>query len=168
MTRTPTKPLDDKAMWRRLIAKTHPDGGGDHELFIWTGALKTHVCALDGESEFETSRRDRWTPSEDRDRIPYPADTDFREATLKALRYASVHNNGYGRLLQLLEDCYAMSDMWREQERGASYKRLAAIGHKTGMNVAQRSRWYDIARSIPLSDRHAGHIISRLKSSEAA
>jgi hypothetical protein len=32
-----------------------------------------------------------------------------------------------------------------------------------GMDTAARSRWYRIAESIPLSDRHAGHIIKRLK-----
>ncbi|MCA1718964.1 MAG: hypothetical protein LC781_19760 [Actinobacteria bacterium] len=40
MTRTLTKSPDDKVMWRRLIARTHPDAGGDHELFIWTGAVR--------------------------------------------------------------------------------------------------------------------------------
>jgi hypothetical protein len=32
-----------------------------------------------------------------------------------------------------------------------------------GMSVTERSGWYRIAESIPLSDRHAGHILKRLK-----
>jgi hypothetical protein len=179
LTRTPTKPHDDRTMWRRLIAQAHPDAGGDHELFIWTGALKDHVCIPGGfssganpgdkvgseasEEKGSEARRGEWSGPEDPDRIPYPPYTDFREATLSALRYANNHPDKYGRLLQYLEDCYSMSEKWREQELGASYRRLAAIGHMSGMDTAQRSRWYDIARSIPLADRHAGHILSRLK-----
>jgi hypothetical protein len=34
-------------MWRRLISRAHPDAGGDHELFIWTGAVRDVVCSLE-------------------------------------------------------------------------------------------------------------------------
>ena len=40
-----TLPTNEKAMWRRLVARAHPDAGGDHELFIWASALREHVCA---------------------------------------------------------------------------------------------------------------------------
>jgi hypothetical protein len=42
--RIQTLPLDDQKMWRRLVARTHPDAGGDHELIIWTGTIKDAVC----------------------------------------------------------------------------------------------------------------------------
>jgi hypothetical protein len=32
-----------------------------------------------------------------------------------------------------------------------------------GMTKAERVQWYRIAEAIPLSQRHAGHILSRLK-----
>lgn len=35
MSRTPTLPPTEPAMWRKLLARAHPDAGGDHELFIW-------------------------------------------------------------------------------------------------------------------------------------
>jgi len=75
------------------------------------------------------------------------------------------HQDLFASVLQLLEDCYPQNMVYlrREQERGASYKRLAAIGYLIGMDSKERSRWYRIAEAVPLSDRHAGHILSRLK-----
>jgi hypothetical protein len=32
--------LADRHMWRLLLAKLHPDAGGDHELFLFACALK--------------------------------------------------------------------------------------------------------------------------------
>jgi hypothetical protein len=40
MTRTPTLLFDDRRMWRRLVGRSHPDAGGDDELFIWTVATR--------------------------------------------------------------------------------------------------------------------------------
>ena len=31
-------------MWRRLLARLHPDAGGSHELFLFACALKEEVC----------------------------------------------------------------------------------------------------------------------------
>src|SRR5215212_9648433 len=44
MARTPTHPPTDRSMWRRLLARAHPDAGGTHELFIWAGAVRDVVC----------------------------------------------------------------------------------------------------------------------------
>jgi hypothetical protein len=40
-------PLDDSAMWRRLLASVHPDAGGSEELFAWATSLRRHTenCA---------------------------------------------------------------------------------------------------------------------------
>jgi hypothetical protein len=70
----------------------------------------------------------------------------------------------YGALLEMLADCEAppsTTGAW--EQRGASYKKLAAIGHMVGMTKPERGRWYRVAESVPLSDRHAGHILGRLK-----
>ena len=32
--------LDDQRMWRLLLARLHPDIGGDHELFLFACALR--------------------------------------------------------------------------------------------------------------------------------
>jgi hypothetical protein len=33
-------PFEDRRMWRLLLARVHPDAGGDHELFLFAHALK--------------------------------------------------------------------------------------------------------------------------------
>jgi hypothetical protein len=35
----------DRAMWRRLLARVHPDAGGDDELFVWAKSLEELVRA---------------------------------------------------------------------------------------------------------------------------
>jgi len=37
-------PFEDRRTWRRLLARLHPDAGGDHELFLFACALKAEVC----------------------------------------------------------------------------------------------------------------------------
>jgi hypothetical protein len=37
-------PFEDRRTWRRLLARLHPDAGGDHELFLFACALKDEVC----------------------------------------------------------------------------------------------------------------------------
>jgi hypothetical protein len=168
MTSTPTLPPTDSGMWRRLIAKAHPDAGGDHEFFIWAGSVRELVCNGQAQTQPERSAQASYgTPTDEPARIPYPPGTNFREATTRALRYAESHPDTYRYLLGLLENCYPLAHMWREEERGASYKRLAAIGHQVRMSKQERIGWYRVAESIPLSDRHAGHILSRLKRAAA-
>jgi hypothetical protein len=163
MTRTLTPPFDDRGMWRRLVARAHPDAGGDHELFIWTGAVRDAVCCCE-----LLAGPPRRTPPQakqgDKPRVPYPPETDFAECTRTALRLgASEAGKPYGPVLSLLANCYPTEDLAHEQDRGASYKRLAAIAHLWGMTKAERIGWYRLAEDIPLSDRHAGHILGRLK-----
>jgi hypothetical protein len=77
----------------------------------------------------------------------------------------------HGALLEMLADCEAPPSTTRTsgawEQRGASYKKLAAVGHMVGMTKAERSRWYRVAEAVPLSDRHVGHILGRLKSRAA-
>jgi hypothetical protein len=35
--------LEDGHMWRLLLAKLHPDAGGDHELFLFACAVKEKI-----------------------------------------------------------------------------------------------------------------------------
>jgi hypothetical protein len=153
-------------MWRLLVARTHPDAGGDHELFIWAGTVKGAVCG--GELQLQTKpqpsdnfsrRRENSTHADDKPRIPYPVGTDFEAVTRQALRV----DGPYASVLSLLVDCYPVGYLAQEQARGASYARLAAIAHTWGMTKAERVGWYRVAEEIPLSDRHAAHILGRLK-----
>ena len=36
--------LDDRHMWRQLLAKVHPDAGGNHELFLFASAVREGIC----------------------------------------------------------------------------------------------------------------------------
>ncbi len=168
--RTVTLPPTEPAMWRKLLARTHPDAGGSHELFIWAGAVREAVCGGELRMESKPEPRDypsrRPTQADDKPRVPYPTGADFEEVTRAALRLAD-DDNVYAPVLSLLVDCYPLEHLAYEQERGASYKRLAAIAHTWGMSKAERTGWYRVAEGIPLSDRHAGHILSRLKSRAA-
>ncbi len=162
MSRTPTLPPTDRGMWRRALARLHPDSGGTHELFLWGTVLRDLVC---GEPEPHPAPP-RTTPSDDKPRVPFPDFADFAELTARALERANV-GDGYGQLLALLEDCRPLEHLDHEQRRGASYKRLAAIGHMWGMTKTERVEWYRVAEEIPLADRHAGHILSKLKRAAA-
>jgi len=150
-------------MWRRLLSRCHPDAGGDHDLFIWADALRDHVAGDAPEPAIH--QHPRRTTTATSSRVPYPESTsDFDAITRRALRRAESVPGAYAWLLELLVDCYPSHSgrLLSEQRYGASYKRLAAIGHMTGMDKAARSRWYRIAEDIPLSDRHASHILDRL------
>jgi hypothetical protein len=162
MTRTPTFPPDDKKMWRRLVALTHPDRGGDHDLCVWTQNVREHVCKDGLTPRTPPPKSEPRTVYED-GRVPFPLGAIFEELTVAALERAGAVGELYGRLLRLLKDCHPQDHLVHEEQRGASYKRLAYIAHLADMTKEQRIGWYRVAESIPLSDRHLGHLISRLK-----
>jgi hypothetical protein len=173
MTRTPTKSPNDNAMWRKLRARAHPDTGGDHELFIWVQNVREYVCNGDLDQAATPlpprpeppSRPEPKIVHED-GRVPFPEAADFTMLTAKALVAADFDTPPlYRDLLRLLKDCEGVDcePLLDQQRRGATYKQLAAIGHKVGMSKTQRVEWYRIAESVPLSCRHAEHILSKLK-----
>jgi hypothetical protein len=49
---------------------------------------------------------------------------------------------------------------------GATYKSLAYVAHRMGMETEERQAWYDVACRVGLSQAHIGIIISRLKDVE--
>jgi hypothetical protein len=159
---TSALPLTDERMWRWLLSRVRPEAGGSHEGFIWTQDLKKLVCSVNLGAQ-PSPKAHPELQSGNPDRVPYPPGIDFEEMTWRALWHAPTQPEVYSRLLSLLDDCRPLDHMWREQQRGASYKRLAAIGHAAGMDKAERVDWYRVAEGIPLSDRHAGHILSKLK-----
>jgi len=168
MSRTATAPPTDRSMWRRLFKHVHPDASGDGELFVWAKALQEHVAGngIEPRAELRPPRRS----TTDAERVPFDPGVDFATLTEKALDFAEECIPGpYARLLHLLEDCRPAygGPLSREQTRGASYRRLATIGHRVGMDKPSRLRWYRIAESIPLSDRHAGHILGKLSEGTA-
>src|SRR5215212_9495224 len=105
MTRAPTLPLDDKGMWRRLLARVHPNAGGDHELFIWTGAVRELACNSTLPAGVHSSRRREGSTYEEPARVPFDPSVDFSELTRRALAMGEEVGGTYGTLLELLEDC---------------------------------------------------------------
>jgi hypothetical protein len=115
-------------------------------------------------------RRRGASTHDDPSRVPYPPGetSDFAALTAKAVTMAEKVGGIHGTLLEMLEDCEApplTTGAW--EQRGASYKSLAAIGHTVGMTKAERVQWYRIAEAIPLSQRHAGHILNELQKAAA-
>lgn len=176
MTRTLTKPLDDEQAWREVVAVFHPDRRQDkknaHETFIWLTAVREYVCGGQDREQNETpprdTRRHRRTADADPERVPFAGDASFDQLTSLALERAGVVSEIYGELLLLLRDCVYLADMERQQRRGASYRQLAYVAHLAKMSKSERAGWYRVAEAVPLADRHASHLISRLKRSEAA
>jgi hypothetical protein len=172
MARTPTLPPNDRGMWRRLLARAHPDAGGNHELFIWTVATRDAICGGELGEEIPNAsrsrRRETPTPSAG-DRVPFDEDAYLEVLTDRAVRLAEAVAEPYGYLLRQLADCYpgAAGPLRDQQRRGASYRSLAAIGHGVGMTKDERVQWYSIAEAVPLSQRHAGHILGKLHKAAA-
>lgn len=167
--RTATPAPTDRSMWRRLLSRVHPDRGGDGELFVWARELQERVaggtvppgcgaCADRGGRRKTDPKR-----ADDPPRVPFGPGVGFAALTGRAIQ----HGSEFAAVLALLRDCWPRPHLAHEQERGASYRRLAAIGHAWGMAKAERVRWYRVAEEIPLSDRHAGHILDRSKRSAA-
>jgi hypothetical protein len=162
-------------MWRKLLRVVHPDSGaGDGELFVWCRNLQAYVA--DDHLEEPPPRTGRDPPKHPKtgERIDYTeafqrADS-FEALTRAAVLFADEQPEPYASVLRLLSDCHEATPqdvtLYRAQHVGASYKQVALIAHLVKMSTQERSRFYRIAESIPLSQRHAGHIISRLQDSE--
>jgi hypothetical protein len=176
MARTPTHLPTDRGMWRRLLARAHPDAGGAHELFIWATAVRDVLCGGELGSEIprrerreHPSRRREGSTSSAAERVPFDEDAFLQVLTDRAIAMAEAVAEPYGYLLRQVADCYPAEGgpLRDQQRRGASYKPLAAIGYQVGMGKAERVQWYGIAEAIPLSQRHAGHILSKLQEKAA-
>jgi hypothetical protein len=108
------------------------------------------------------------------DRVPYDpalgAEDEFYLLTHRALSIGQTLEEPFRSLLLLLLD-YCPTDHGRRADKqalGATYKQLAYIAHLVPCSKAERVRWYEIARTIPLSETHASHILNSLKKQAAA
>lgn len=156
----------DGRLWRLLLARTHPDAGGSDELFVWAQGLRE---SLD-QGRAETRACARCKPAnsptaEEPERIPFEDRSDPAALARRALYLADELEHPYKASLRLLSN-YEPADHVHTQpqeRRGATYRQLAAIAHAAGMSYSERLKWYRVAASVPLSQGHAGHIMSRLK-----
>jgi len=134
-------------------------------LFIWGTSVRDYVLDRVAGDPFSRGREN----AEYTERIPYDPDLgyidEFVTLTARALSVGKHAEEPFRGVLGKLIDCPAHTHgrAAAKQERGASYKQLAYIGHLAGFGKVERPRWYELARSIPLSEAHAGHLIARLK-----
>lgn len=169
--------LDDRSYWKRLLATCHPDKtGGDHELFLFLQGLREHVegcCEGASPRSYEARSQSYATGSErtggDQDRLAYDEQLGFVDEhvqlTLRALSIGQRKQEPYRSTLGLLLDCPSQEHgrLALRQCREASWKQVALAAHLAEMDKVQRLHWYEICRSIPLSEAHGHHLISRLK-----
>lgn len=157
-------------MWRLLLRRCHPDTGGTEEVFVWAMMLREHVAGDAIEEPGPRVKREPPKHKESGDRLDYTAAFSFggfTDLTRSAVNIGEQGSSPQIRLLTLLSDCEEAppSDiaLSRQQAQGATYKTLAAIAHAAGFTKPQRVAWYRLAERIPLSQRHAGHILMRLR-----
>jgi hypothetical protein len=174
MTHAPTHPPPtDPIMRRKLKALTHPDDSGDHELFTWTVNQIETACSGSPNAptevvEYLYSPPGYSSREADPARILYDASLGFIDEfvvlTLRAVSVGRHAEEPYRSLVALLIDCPAdeRGRAAARQERGATYGQLGRIAHDAGMTRGGRYRGYELACSIPLSEKHASHIIGRM------
>jgi hypothetical protein len=144
----------------------HPDTGGDAEAFVWAGSQREFVYRQEQSSLHKENVSPAYSTVEYAERVPYdPAlghVDEFVMVTMRALSVGQHTEEPHRSVLGLLIDC-PVDDHVRataEQEHGATYKQLAAIAHDASMSKRERFRWYEVARSVPLSKKHASHTSS--------
>jgi hypothetical protein len=167
--RTLTPAPTDRGMWRRLLRVVHPDAEGDDGLFVWCRHLQEHVVGDTPDPPIYERPRRTTSEATDSPRVPFDRAGSFDALTRQAVALADEASlpEVHARLLRLLADCRDVGEtggvVYRHQHQGASYKLLAAIGHRAGMTKTERTGWYRVCESIPLSQRHAGHILCKLQ-----
>jgi hypothetical protein len=113
MMRTPTLPFHDRSMWRCLVGRSHPDAGGEHELFICTVATRDAICGGEiprRERREQPFRRREASTSSAGERVPFDQLSDFEVLTDRALSMAEAIALPYGYLLRQVADCYPAED----------------------------------------------------------
>lgn len=59
---------NDHRMWRLLLAKLHPDAGGDHELFVFASTVRDSVC---GNEDVEDKSANHTKPRAEHPTVAY-------------------------------------------------------------------------------------------------
>jgi hypothetical protein len=106
----------------------------------------------------------------DKARIIYPHPEEiyrflerlFDEATDRALGASRTYDEEkIADLLGMLAGATYPDDP--QSSEGATYKSLAHVAHLYGLTKEQRSKWYDVAKSIPLSQAHVSYITNNVR-----
>ena len=152
-----------------MIARCHPDSGGDHELFVFAQSVREQVQnGLLIRGEFVPSAEPPSTGSKPRPKAPprtdpspitFDTELTFDELTEKAVATAPDLQQPYRWLFELLADVEAPgpdSPAYTREEaaRGACHRRMAKVGRLLGLDSGGRGWLYHLARQVPLSDLH--------------
>lgn len=165
MNPTPTKPLTDPSMWRRLLARAHPDTGGSDELCVWAQALRNYVLTGKEPPRRESRSSPQTSGREERTRVAYSPPEGY-EAFDSHTAYieeavAPGEPEPIARLLWMLEDCPGAGNS--QDTSGATFKQLHFIAGLAGLDDAHRRKLFAVAEEASLRSSHAGHIIKTLK-----
>lgn len=135
-------------MWRRLRARCHPDGGGDHELFVWVDVLQ---AALEGKLS------GRVGAAESSARQPPPPPENYVARFIKGC--LTVHRGA-------LEPLVSWWDTFGEYDKSppATPKQIARIAHSVGMTSSERYSFYDTCEAFGLSRAAASYLIDEWNS----
>ncbi len=175
----------DPRMWRRLLARAHPDTGGDHELFVWTQSVReaierdhqSSMADLVGQMFSEWNQRPPaprkprkkkpWSERRSKSHIPFETDLSFEELTARALEMAKDFEEPYDHIFSLLAGCEAPAqdeDLHADEAQiGAGVAVLADVGRALGLDGRGRAPIYHYARQIPLTQRHARHLLREVE-----
>jgi hypothetical protein len=116
-------------MWRRLLRLAHPDGAGEHELFVWVRELHEHVAG-DHIEDVRTSYQRRQPPPHPTagERLDFTdaftVAADFADLTASATALAADVGEPYARLLRMLASCYPVSEAETALYRAQHERRL--------------------------------------------
>jgi hypothetical protein len=159
-------------MWRRLLARLHPDAGGDGELFTFGQAVRERIAdsASPACCDRCPGQASASSATGNGDRIDFKSPTgDPFEHLRMILVVAKDAPEPYRRVLLLLLDCPTEDHgrAFASQAAGATFKQLAYLAHLAGFSDEERRRWYALAEDLSLSARHVSHLISTLKSEAA-
>lgn len=96
-------------------------------------------------------------------RVPFDPSESFHELRRRCIAAGKRFGEPYRSLLARLESVEPLTRHASEENRGASYRRLAKAAHLAGFSEAERKNLYWIAEKVGMSDRFAGHLIASLK-----
>lgn len=127
--------------------------------------MEEHVAGDGLEPPVPGGIRHRRETADEAPRVPFGWDVPHEELVRRALLVAHDVHEPHASLLRLLASYRgAISPaMRREENRGPTYRLLAAIGHTAGMSDRQRGTWYRIAERAGLSARAGAYILDRLR-----
>lgn len=134
--------VQDRRMWRKLLAKVHPDAGGEHELFIWADQVREH-CA---ESPAKTQKK---TYSPPRSHNPVREFMDGLQVV-------------YQRPFDVLANKWMTSGNLGASTEEATKPQVAKIAHLCGMSDKHRYGFYGVCEEFGLTKQQASWVIEEL------